>query len=103
MFEKLDYASAATEGAALLRVYAKGKRVFNVIEANAKEGWRRQIVTAGGRRLRGPGGKYLIERIEGPVEILREARDPEIDKLKIERAAAKRARKAESLRRIAAP
>ena len=95
-YQTLDYAHGRMKGAASFHVIdlKTGERVLNVVEANAKEGWRRQFETVAGIPRRGPDGKFLTVRVDGPIEIRQPTEDPELVQSRLQKAEAKRARKA---------
>lgn len=94
---ELDYANGnTTPGAFALKVYdaATGEQLFGVVEADAREGWFRQIVTRLGAPVRDAKGKKVIEHHERAVRIVRLEQDPTEAADRLGAAATKRARKA---------
>ena len=94
---ELQHASWSTPGAERLQLFdANGERLFHVIEANAAEGWRIEIVTdARGVPMKTADGKgWATRRVLGPVRIVQLQQSADETMLARNRAAAKRARQA---------
>jgi hypothetical protein len=93
---ELPYARWDQPGAQALQIFdgVTGERLFNVVEANATEGWRVELITdIRGIRQRTPDGKSVLSRrITGPVRIVQIVQDPAEADQRRRRAAEKRAR-----------
>ncbi len=95
---ELPYARHTDRGSERLQIIdgVTGERLMHVIEANAVEGWRVEIVVDafGFRQRTQDGRKWMSQRITGPIRILKFEPDAGQVDLKKRLAAEKRARQA---------